>query len=216
MKRLYLVFVFTALAALALGITAFAQEANVMNHVVSTVQTHPSQGEVTQVEDAQAELFSTENGITMNFRTSDLEAGHIYTAWWVIVNNPEGCTVSPCPASEVLGNPDALQSEVTYADGLYVNEEGRLEFAGSLPAGEVPESWYGNGLSNPLGAEVHIVIHDHGAAIPEIAGDMLNTLRAGCTDESVPAPYPDYVKTDGVAGPNTCKLIQFAVFQQAQ
>jgi len=43
---------------------------------------------------------------------------------------------------------------------------------------------------------------------------MLNTYRSGCTDESLPASFPDTAKADGEPGPNTCALVQAAVFQQ--
>ncbi|MBK8022966.1 MAG: hypothetical protein IPK19_16455 [Chloroflexi bacterium] len=109
-----------------------------VNWTVSPVRTHPSQGDVREVEGAQAELFTSEEGVTMNFRTTELEAGHVYTAWWVIVNNPENCEASPCAPAQVLGDPATLGSEVTFADGLLVDEAGRMEFAASLAAGEVP------------------------------------------------------------------------------
>jgi hypothetical protein len=188
-------------------------QGDAVQHTTALVQTHPDLGDVQEVEGAQAQLFATENGLTVTFSTTGLEEGHVYTAWWVIVNNPESCGDEPC--TDLLGNVEELQTEVTWADGILVGEEGRMVFASYLPAGEeVPEGWYGNGLTNPLGAEVRIVIHDHGPIIPEMVGDMINSLRAGCTDESVPADYPDHAKADGEAGPNTCRLVQFALFQQ--
>jgi hypothetical protein len=216
MSRLMrLVVGFVLLSAFVLAGNSAAQESTeTVGYTTTAVRTHPSQGDVVDVEGGQAELFSTEAGITMNLRTSGLEEGHIYTAWWVVINNPENCSASPCAPDDVLGNVDGVVTEVTYADGILVTEDREMEFAAALAAGEVPEAWFGNGLTNPMGAEIHIVIQDHGTAIPEIAGDMLNSLRAGCTDESVPAPYPDIAKADGEPGPNTCKLVQFAVFQQ--
>jgi hypothetical protein len=58
------------------------------------VHTHPSQGEVRDIEGSQAELFVTEEGITINFRTRELEKRHVYTAWIVVLNNPENCKSS--------------------------------------------------------------------------------------------------------------------------
>jgi hypothetical protein len=43
---------------------------------------------------------------------------------------------------------------------------------------------------------------------------MLNTYRGGCSDDSLPPPFPDSAKADGEAGPNACRLIQDAVFMQ--
>jgi len=213
MYRLLTVIVLGSLSVLGLAVSA-QDEAGTVQHTLSAVRTHPSQGDVVEVEGAQAELFATENGITMNFRTSGLEEGHVYTAWWAIINNPENCETSPCTGADILGNTDGVNAEVTYADSILASEEGKMEFAAYLATGDVPEAWFGNGLTNPLGAEVQVIINDHGPFIPDIVDNMLNSYRGGCTDESLPPPFPDTAKSDGEPGPNTCKLIQFAVFQQ--
>jgi hypothetical protein len=216
--RYYRLFSALALLAIALGfsiIGLIAQEDMATIHrTTALIQTHPSQGDVREVEGAHAELFTTEDDVTVIFRTSDLEPGHVYTAWWVVINNPENCADSPCTAADILGNPNSVNSEVAWADGILVTEKGNMMFAAYLAVGEVPGGWFGNGVTNPLGAEVHIVIHDHGLLIPEMAGTMLDSLRGGCTDESVPPPYPDVAKADGEPGPNTCRLVQFVIFQQ--
>jgi hypothetical protein len=97
---------------------------------------------------------------------------------------------------------------------LYTSDNALMEFTAFIPAGDVAEGWFGNGLTNPQGAEVHAVVQDHGELIPEMASTMLNTVRGGCTDESVPPPYPDNAKADGEPGPNTCRGIQVAIFMQ--
>ncbi len=217
-RKFFRPFLLLVMATLIVSIPILAgaaqSDAQTLHHTSAVVRTHPSQGDVREVEGAQADLFAMEDGIMMSFQTAELEVGHVYTAWWVVVNNPENCAASPCAADDILGNPDGVSSEVTYADGILVTEDRKMEFAASLSTGELPEAWFANGLTNPTGAEIHIVIHDHGPVIPEMAGEMLNSLRAGCTDESVPAPYPDIAKADGEPGPNTCKLVQFTVFQQ--
>ena len=111
---------------------------------------------------------------------------------------------------EVDFNPQGL----TDADGVIVGESGEAHFAAYLPVGEVTDDpWFGNGFTNPTGAEIHLVINSHGPLIPERAGEMLNTYRAGCTDESIPPAFPDTARADGEAGPNSCSLVQAAVFQ---
>lgn len=212
---LFLVAILTLLASVSFQAVA-QTDSEAIQHSVLPVKTHPSQGDVREVEGGQAELFRSDAGITMSFRTNELEAGNIYTAWWVIINNPEACADNPCAPGDFLANPDVVGTEVTYADGLYMSDIGRMEFAGSLAAGDVPEGWFGNGLTNPLGAEIIVVIQDHGPAIPDMVEGMINTLREGCTDESVPAPYPDVAKADGAPGPNACALVQVAHFQPPQ
>jgi hypothetical protein len=216
MKKFTFLIVLLALV-LVLTVPALVTAAETDVQMTSAeVFTHPSQGDVLMVEGAQATLFTTEAGATMTFRTDLLEDGHVYTAWWVIVNNPEACSATPCPTSEILGNSDLLQSEVTQADGILVSEEGVMEFAGFLAAGavDVDEAWFGNGFTNPLGAEIHMVINDHGLLIADMADTMLNTYRGGCQDEGLPPPFPATAISDGEPGPNTCRLVQFAVFHQ--
>jgi hypothetical protein len=197
------------LASLPLG-----AQMETVHHTTGVVRTHPSLGEMTDIEGAHAELFSTEDGIAMNIRTTGLENGHVYTAWWIVFNNPENCAAEICTPADI--GAEGVNGNVTYADGILLTEDGRMELAGSLATGEIPEAWFDVPLSNPLGADVHIVLHDHGPVIPEMAGDMINSLRAGCTDESVPPPYPDHAKADGEPGPNTCQLIQVVVFEQGE
>lgn len=191
-----------------------AQEIPTVHVTSSAVRTHPSQGDIREIEAGLAELITTEAGAMMSFRTAELEDGHVYTVWWVVVNNPSACSESPCPTSDILGKSDLVESDITWGDSLLVDATGRMEFAAFLPAGAMAESWYGNGFTNPMGAEIHVVINDHGPLIPDLAANMLNTYRGGCTDESLPPPFPNTAKADGVAGPNACRLVQFAVFQQ--
>jgi hypothetical protein len=216
MKKIMLSIVVLALAlVLTIPVVVTAQDTSVQM-TSADVFTHPSQGDVQQVEGAHATLYTTAAGATMTFRTYLLEDGHVYTAWWVIVNNPEACSAIPCPTSEILGTSDLVQTEVTQADGILVSEEGVMEFAGFLAAGDVDvdEAWYGNGVTNPMGAEIHIVINDHGLLIPDMADTMLNTYRGGCQDEGLPPPFPPTAISDGEPGPNTCRLVQLAVFHQ--
>ena len=62
-------------------------------------------------------------------------------------------------------------------------------------------------------AEIHLVVNDHGPAIPGMVDEMLHTYRGGCTDDSLPPPFPATAKSDGAPGPNTCRLYQSATFQ---
>lgn len=185
-----------------------------VQQTTTIVETHPSQGDVVQIEGSKATLFTTDDSATMTFRTSKLEPGYVYTAWWVVINNPVACATSPCTPKDVLGNTEAVEADVTRADGIVVGDDGVGTFAGYLAKGTVPGGWFGHGFTNPRGAEIHIVINDHGLLIPELAANMLNSYRGGCTDESLPPAFPDTAKADGVPGPNTCRLVQISIFRQ--
>lgn len=216
-RRLLTFLLLIVVGIFIISIPAAAQtDTPTIHYTTASVSTHPSQGDVRVLEGTQAELFSTENGVTMNFRTDALEMGHVYTAWWALINNPENCATSPCTAKDILGNTDGVKAEVTYADSILASKGGKMEFAAYMAAGEVPEAWFGNGLTNPMGAEIHIIINDHGSVLPDLAENMLNSYRGGCTDESLPPPFPDTAKGDGEPGPNTCRLVQFTIFQQVQ
>ncbi len=162
---------------------------------------------------AMAQLVRTENGISYSVTTSDLVPGHAYTVWVVVVNNPAACVATPCSPQDVLLTP-ATETQVTYGTGHVVGGSGRAGFGGTLRAGALPSGWFaGQGLDNPLGAEVHLVLNDHGPVLTEFMPEMIKTYRAGCTDASLPAIFPASAKADGTPGPNTCRLTQFAVFQ---
>jgi hypothetical protein len=164
-------------------------------------------------EGATAKLVRTENGISYSIQTEQLNPGHAYTVWVVVVNNPAACTVRPCsPPVDIIGNPET-ESQVTYGGGHVVGASGQAGFGGSVQLGPIPQGWLPDqGLTDPLGAEVHLVLNDHGPVIAELMPEMIQTYRAGCTDASLPAFFPDTAKSDGTPGPNTCQLRQFAIF----
>jgi hypothetical protein len=201
-----------------LGLAACSAEQVVGKSSIRTgithVETHPSQGDVRKIAGGEARLVADETGIFVNMTTDELEDNHVYTLWVITINNPEVCQANPCTPPEILGQSDALHSNVTWGDSLLYSDEARMEFTAFLPVGEVVEGWFGNGLTNPLGAEIHLIINDHGEVIPEMAANMLNTYRGGCSDDSLPPPFPDSAKADGESGPNPCRLIQDAVFMQ--
>ncbi len=201
----------------AMEISVSRNGATVTTHqYAGHVVTHPATGAMAPVAGASAHIVRSAEGVTVQMHTRDLEPGTVYTAWWVLANNPEVCEASPCSGADFVGKAAEAQTEVAYADGVIVGESGEAHFAAYLPVGEVTDDpWFGNGFTNPTGAEIHLVINSHGPLIPERASEMLNTYRAGCTDESLPPPFPDTAKADGEPGPNACALVQAAVFQPA-
>lgn len=167
------------------------------------------------VEGAYATLNTNANGASFTFHAAQLNPGHVYTVWFVAIDAPENCATSPCTAAaDVLGNTQGVQANITYAAGHVVGASGQATFAGFIPAGDMPDGWFDNDFSNPLGAEIHLVLNDHGPMIPGLVSNMLHTYRGGCTDESLPPPFPATAKADGIPGPNTCRLYQVAIFQQ--
>lgn len=206
------------LLVLALAIVAFTGTtvaANGRSRYTATMRVHPSQDPTTPiVPGSSATLVTNRRGATVRIKTT-LTPGHAATVWWAIINNPAACATSPCTAADILGNTAAVEAQVSYATGQVVRRDGQVAFSARLRKGVVPGGWYaGQEFTNPTGAEIHVIINDHGPVLREFMPGMIETYRGGCTDESLPAAFPDSAKADGEPGPNTCRLVQFAIFQQ--
>jgi hypothetical protein len=161
----------------------------------------------------EAQLVRTGNGISYSLRTDRLRAGHAYTVWVVVVNDPQECAATPCSPQDLILNPQT-NAQVTFGTGHVVGGSGEAGFGGALRRGPIPAGWNPDqGLDDPLGAEVHLVLNDHGQKLPAYMPEMIHTYRAGCTDASLPPIFPPSAKADGTPGPNTCRLWQLAVFQ---
>ena len=162
---------------------------------------------------ARAKLVRTANGLSYSVRTDQLQPGHAYTVWVVVVNDPQNCSASPCSPQDIILNP-ATNGQVTYGTGHVVGMSGKSGFGGALRRGPLPAGWLPDqGLDDPQGAEVHLVFNDHGPKLSAFMPGMTHTYRAGCTDESLPPIFPPSAKADGTPGPNTCRLWQLAVFE---
>ena len=165
-----------------------------------------------RIEGAEATLVTTRAGVAMALDSTGFTPGHAVTAWWVIINQPALCEGVPCSGNDVLKRTEIVSPVVTFADGTIVDADGAVSFTGFLASGAVAGNWFGNRLDDPTTAEVHLVLNDHGPMIPEIAASMLTSYRGGCRDDSLPEAFPATAKADGVPGPNTCQLLQHAIF----
>jgi hypothetical protein len=177
-----------------------------------------------------SQLVRTPNGVNFTLSTTGLTAGHAYTLWIVIFNNPDGCTdgtpgFSNCGPMDVVNA--AARPDMMYAAGNIAGGAGRGTFAGRRHLGDLtgsanaPVLLPAFGLENPGGAEIHLVVHDHGLKIPAFLPDMIQTIDGGCFDAGVPeagasSPWNDYAGAPGAGafgrrGPNACASVQFAV-----
>lgn len=184
------------------------------NVYIKDVSTHRSQGDVRTVEGATATLVTTEDGAWASFDTRELTPGNAYTLWFAAINQPDACEDTPCMSPDVLGRSDEVQSDIGYGDGLIAGPDGTGQFVTYRAAGELPQAWFGNGLQDPQGAEIHLVIHDHGPLIAGMERNMITTYRGGCADDSLPEVVPQSAKADGEPGPNTCNSVQAVIFEQ--
>jgi hypothetical protein len=215
MRGLKMVLPAIALAVL-LGVPVTGAPAQTAQQTVqvrtAAVMTHAARGPVRPVPGASARLVVSRSGAGLYLFTEDLVPGNVYTVWWVLINKPGACASKPCGPADVLQRTDIVESDVGYATGEIASAVGSAMFEAQLPAGPLRGGWFRRSLRDPLTAEIHAVLHDHGPVIPALRDNMLRTLRGGCTDASVPAAYPPVAKADGTPGPNRCLLYQFMIF----
>jgi hypothetical protein len=204
-------------APIAAAILLIALTANGSSGAASYQQVamnwHAQSGTGPVGDGALARLYRSEDGVSFQIQARSLKPGNAYTVWFVVVNNPGACDPSPCTAPDIIHNP-ATSGQVVWGGGGVAGANGTLGFGGGFTTGEIHKGWIrARGLTNPMGAEIHLVINDHGPVIASQMPAMLLTYRAGCTDASLPAVFPPSAKADGAPGPNTCRLYQTAVFQ---
>jgi hypothetical protein len=214
MKRALITF---GTAAVVAGITLATPAAATGEAVTQTapLNWHAQSGNEGPVGDgAEANLTRTASGVSYEITTTGLVAGHAYTVWFVVINDPAACSDTPCAPPQFLADPAADAQVAWGLDGQVAAEDGSATFAAEVPAGPLLDGWLPvQGLDDPLAAEIHLVLNDHGPVVAELEEEMLSTYRAGCADTSpFPEIFPPAALADGTPGPNTCQLFQAAVF----
>lgn len=135
-----------------------------------------------------SDLVRTVDGISMNIDTSDLPIG-ANSVWWVIFNDPSKCSDGECGENDVLpppGNVSAGVSVFWAGTGAIVGPDRMAHFSSNLGLGEESapgEFLWGPGLTNPLGAEVHLIVRYHGPAQwedPVALTEQISTFGGSC------------------------------------
>ena len=135
-------------------------------------------------------LHRTNNGITVNYKTTGLTPGYAYTLWIVIWNSPDKCaTPNQCNDGD-FAIADQVEVEVLYGSGHVVGNSGKGNFSAHLNEDDVSGSindLFGlppaGGLQsgNSLGAEVHFVLRSHGPKIPGMINEQIGSYLGGCS-----------------------------------
>ena len=207
-RIVFAVFVLLLLLPLSLA----AQED--MQSDTSPVQLFSDESEV---EGSWSMLTRYESGAAMTVHTSGLTPGNVVTTWWVIFNTPENCSDAACGEDDIVlfdeagemvmgdNGPElnmeqieAAQISVQGATGNLIGDSGEGHFAAWLGVGEVPGIVFGPGLQNPSGAEIHLVLQDHGPMQPDAFDTQITTFQGGCAVE-----FPN----------EPCQDVQFSVHQ---
>ncbi|MGH8072005.1 MAG: hypothetical protein ACRERE_43595 [Candidatus Entotheonellia bacterium] len=126
----------------------------------------------------ESTLLRLAAALSATLETTGLTSGNAYTMWWVIFNNPEFCSLSPCTAAD-FANANVQASQVLAA-GHVAGGSGKAGFASYLAVGDTSEAVFGPGLLDPLGAEIHLVLRSHGRTIPGMVDDQISSLNGGC------------------------------------
>jgi len=155
-------------------------------------------------------------GAAMAIKSSGLTPGDVVTVWWVAIQNPQICKADICTPPEAMGNGMESDTVVRLAAGGVVDKDGKISLASFLPSGKVDGNFFDTAFHSPEAAEIHLGLQLHGPLDPAIAEEMLTSYRAGCTDESLPAYFPEIGLADGVKGSFDCKTVQFAAFPVTQ
>ena len=147
----------------------------------STVPVHPFSDPSTDIPGSSSTLVRTDNGVSMTLHTSGLDAG-AYTIWWVIFNDPSQCSGGECGEDDVLPPPGNVNAgvSVVFATGHVVGGSGKGNFGAALSVGDTSEALFGPGLTNPRGAEIHLIVRYHGELIPGKVDEQIHTLNGGC------------------------------------
>jgi hypothetical protein len=178
----------------------------------------------TQVEGARAGLLRTSNALRARTHTTGLDHRHVMTLWWVIFNHPEHCQHGAgdvkCGELDLFDGPHGptgVEPSCVYADGSIVGGNGGARFHDRLRIGgtrdscidffvdAVPElQGQDHGLTNPQGAEVHLVVRSHGPILPGQVPEQRGTFAGGCEEFLAPG--------EADLEPGQCSDLQFALF----
>lgn len=154
----------TALAVAAVSTTADARSAQ----ETSPVWELPSV--VPLVDEASASITRSVGGVSIRFDSSGFGAHHAVTLWAVSFDHPQHCTHGgPLPDGRVArcgpgdDGPGPAGFGIQQLGGHVIGANGNANYAGHVD------------VDNPMGAEFHIVLADHGPADPaQLPGQIMS------------------------------------------
>jgi hypothetical protein len=122
-------------------------------------------------------LVRTDYSVSMNLQTSQLPPRHTVTVLWAIFNHPEFCSRGHfglrCGPAD-LSKPQVQASQV-FATGHVIGSNGIANFGTHLAVGDTSNALFGPGLINPMGADIHIIVFDHGEADPALMPSQIDS-----------------------------------------
>ncbi|MEE9363430.1 MAG: hypothetical protein V3U92_12605 [Cellulophaga sp.] len=147
-------------------------------------------------------LYRTEDTITATLESTGLIAGHAYTLWVLVFNQPENCGGSPCALSDLKNVP--AKAEMLGGSGLVADVNGKGIFSCNIRENDGTTS-INDRLGMPIDVggiwdaqtvEVHLIVRSHGPAIMGHVIDQITSYGGGCTTFLKP-PFSAVPMLDG-------------------
>lgn len=170
-------------------------------------------------------LIRTPQGLTAQFKTTGLTAGHVVTLWIMFFDNPEACLVpGACNPIDDIGRP-GVRFDFHYAGGHIVNGR-KTTISGHLQVGETSTSgwaelveigaappFFVTPLTNPSGAQVTLALHSHGPAqTGQTRVEQMSSYLGGCNLPFLGDAAGFAQSADDIpAMPGECSTIQLAI-----
>jgi len=123
-------------------------------------------------------LSRSDNSVQLRGSMAGLDKKTVYSVWWIIFNNPNGCVgggAGVCTGDDAYpGGP--ADASVANASGFVTGTDGIGYFVGELETGALPSGMCCFGqLNDAVGAEIHIVVQTHGRGVAgTFATEMTN------------------------------------------
>ena len=144
-------------------------------------------------------LTRTDDMILITLEAAGLVPGDAHTLWWIVFNDPEGCSDPGCGENDIF-TPEgelneagviAAQIAIGNASGNVAKSDGTLEFGGSLTqdaGADGHQVLFGAGFgdymltASPDDAEVHVIVQTHGQARGgKKLREQLSMVDSNCT-----------------------------------
>ena len=170
MRRLRILVAVLAIMALALPVSAGGREKASVNEFGTTTPTGGT-----------ASIVRTPAGVAVNVKLKDLTPGNALTVWFVHWDDLTQCAESGCTGSD-LGDPGngAIWSQI----GGVVGRNGQFNQGSFVKVGEDTGGPFPLPLADPLAAEIHLVVQDHGPATgdPAQTSEFMGACNEVCDD----------------------------------
>lgn len=160
---------FTAKLFTALAVVSLASGAGVASAGASASHTTSPLIRLSDdsiVADSTASLTRNSEGASMTLKTSELTTGHTVTVFWVIFNDPDACShphgTFRCGPGDLppLDGDGSAQPSVIPASAKTIGPNGQSTFGSHIKSGDTEGALFGPGLTEPRGADVHLVVCD--------------------------------------------------------